>query len=279
MKYIEIKSPAKINIGLDILSKRADGFHNLQTLFYPLNELYDVIKIEKSNKFSFTSSLSSINDNSNLIVKTKTLLEKKFSRKFDVSIHLEKKIPIGAGLGGGSSNSASVMLSLNDMFNLGMTKEIMIKYALELGSDIPFFIKAKPAIGESRGEILTEVDLEINKPILIVNPRIHISTKEAFANILPTENEIDYKLIPQEKLKDYKSFKELFKNDFEDYVFINYNEVADIKKTMYGSGAIFSLMSGSGSTVYGIFENYEEAEKAKNTFPSYYLSMILISDF
>ncbi len=230
MKYIEIKSPAKINIGLDILSKRADGFHNLQTLFYPLNELYDVIKIEKSNKFSFTSSLSSINDNSNLIVKTKTLLEKKFSRKFDVSIHLEKKIPIGAGLGGGSSNSASVMLSLNDMFNLGMTKEIMIKYALELGSDIPFFIKAKPAIGESRGEILTEVDLEINKPILIVNPRIHISTKEAFANILPTENEIDYKLIPQEKLKDYKSFKELFKNDFEDYVFINYNEVADIKK-------------------------------------------------
>lgn len=279
MNYIEIKSPAKINIGLDILSKRADGFHNLQTLFYPLNELYDVIKIEKSNKFSFTSSLSSINDNSNLIVKTKTLLEKKFSRKFDVSIHLEKKIPIGAGLGGGSSNAASVILSLNDMFNLGMAKEIMVKYALELGSDVPFFIKAKPAIGESRGEILTEVDLEIKKPILIVNPGIHISTKEAFANILPAENEIDYKLIPQEKLKDYKSFKELFKNDFEDYVFKNYLEISDIKKTMYDSGAIFSLMSGSGSTVYGIFENYDEAEKAKNKFPSNYLSMILVSDF
>lgn len=279
MKYIEIKSPAKINIGLDIVSKRADGYHNLQTIFYPLYELYDIIKIERSHEFSFTSSKKELNDDNNLIVKAKNLLEKKFSRKLPVNIHLEKNIPVGAGLGGGSSNAASVLLALNDMFNLGMKKDILIRYALELGSDVPFFIKAKPAIGESRGEILTEVKLNITKPFLIVNPGIHISTKEAFANIKPKESKIDFKAINENDLNNISLFNKLFKNDFEKYVFKTYPEISDIKKIMTDNGALFSLMSGSGSTVYGIFDDIETAEKVRKSFPSKYLSMVLEGDF
>jgi 4-diphosphocytidyl-2-C-methyl-D-erythritol kinase len=279
MKYIEIKSPAKINIGLDIISKRADGYHNLQTIFYPLYELYDIIKIERSNEFSFTSSKKELNDDNNLIVKAKNLLEKKFSRKLPVKIHLEKNIPIGAGLGGGSSNAASVLLALNDMFNLGMKKEILIRYALELGSDVPFFIKAKPSIGESRGEILTDVNLNITKPFLIVNPGIHISTKEAFANIKLKESKIDYKTISEDDLNNISLFYQLFKNDFEEYVFKTYHEIRDIKNLMIDKGALFSLMSGSGSTVYGIFNDIETADNVRKSFPSKYLSMVLEGDF
>jgi len=279
MKYIEIKSPAKINIGLDIISKRADGYHNLQTIFYPLYELYDIIKIERSNEFSFTSSKKELNDDNNLIVKAKNLLEKKFSRKLPVKIHLEKNIPIGAGLGGGSSNAASVLLALNDMFNLGMKKEILIRYALELGSDVPFFIKAKPSIGESRGEILTDVNLNITKPFLIVNPGIHISTKEAFANIKLKESKIDYKTISEDDLYNISLFYQLFKNDFEEYVFKTYHEIRDIKNLMIDKGALFSLMSGSGSTVYGIFNDIETADNVRKSFPSKYLSMVLEGDF
>lgn len=279
MKYIEIKSPAKINIGLDIISKRADGYHNIQTIFYPLYELYDIIKIERSNEFYFTSSKKELNDDNNLIVKAKNLLEKKFSRKLTVNIHLEKNIPVGAGLGGGSSNAASVLLALNDMFNLGMKKEILIRYALELGSDVPFFIKAKPSIGESRGEILTDIHLNITKPFLIVNPGIHISTKEAFANIKPKESKIDYKTISDDELNNISLFYQLFKNDFEEYVFKTYPEIRDIKNIMIENGALFSLMSGSGSTVYGIFDDIETAEKVRKSFPSKYLSMVLEGDF
>ena len=279
MKYIEIKSPDKINIGLDIVSKRADGYHNLQTIFYPLFELYDVIIIEKSNEFMFRSNLEEINDSSNLVVKAKSLLEKKFSKKMDVKITLEKNIPIGAGLGGGSSNAASVLLALNDMFNLKMNHDVLIKYALELGSDVPFFIKARPSIGESRGEVLTEINLEINNSILIVNPRIHISTKDAFNNISPINPLIDYKTLLESELNNIMNYKNIFKNDFEGYVFNKYPAVAEIKEILYEEGAVFSLMSGSGSTVYGIFNDLESMASAKKKLPSNYLCIMLRGNF
>lgn len=275
MKYIEIKSPAKINIGLNILNKRTDGFHNLQTIFYPLYDLYDLIKIEKGDHFYFESDNSElIDDDSNLIIRAVRLLEKYYHKTFDVRIELQKNIPMGAGLGGGSSNAAAVLISLNEMYRLGIKYDQLIDFALELGSDVPFFIKSKPAIGFSRGENLKQIDFEINKPILIINPGIHISTKEAFSNVKLKAPKFDFNQIDINSLKDLNYIKEICTNDFEEYVFSNYSKVSKIKTIMYELGALFSLMSGSGSTVYGIFDNTELAKKAKDEFPEDYIKII-----
>lgn len=275
MKYIEIKAPAKINFGLNIVSKRNDGFHNLETIFYPINDLFDIIKIEKSERFLFTCVNKELeSDKNNLILKAVKLLEKIHSKSFAVNIHLEKNIPIGAGLGGGSSDAAAVLISLNEMFQLGIKHDQMIDYALQLGSDVPFFIKAKPAIGTSRGEVLKHIDFEINYPILIVNPGIHISTKEAFQNIIPKASSYTYFSNEINDLKNWNLVREIIKNDFEDFVFAKYPEVKKIKELMYKNGALFSLMSGSGSTVYGVFENIERAENTSVKFPKNYLKII-----
>ena len=145
MKFIEIKAPAKINIGLNIISKRSDGYHNLETIFYPLYDLCDIIQIKKSNEFKFACDEKSLScDDSNLIVRTVELLEEHTKQKFDVDIYLQKNIPMGAGLGGGSSDAAATLISLNEMFSLGLDQQTMLDLALELGSDVPFFLKAKP---------------------------------------------------------------------------------------------------------------------------------------
>ena len=275
MKFIEIKAPAKINFGLNIVSKRSDGFHNLETIFYPVADLYDVIKIEKSDHFIFTCSNKELEDDqNNLAIKAVALLEKNFSRNMSVNIHLKKNIPIGAGLGGGSSDAAAVLISLNEMFMLRINHDQMIDYALQLGSDVPFFIKAKPAIGTSRGEVLKQIHFEIPYPILIVNPGIHISTKEAFQNITPQPSGYDYFSDEINTLKNWELVKEKIKNDFEDFVFTKYPEVKKIKEVMYENGALFSLMSGSGSTVFGIFKDLGSTKNVSTKLPSNYLKII-----
>jgi 4-diphosphocytidyl-2-C-methyl-D-erythritol kinase len=263
MKYIEIKAPAKINIGLDILSKRKDGYHNLSTLFYPINDLFDVLKFTPNESFDFTCDTKSIpNDENNLAVKAKILLEKFTGKNLRVKMELFKRIPSQAGLGGGSSDAAAVLISLNEMFQLGIKYETLLQLSLELGSDVPFFLKAKPAVGTSRGEILNPIDFEIDKPMVIVNPGINISTKEAFQNITPNQTVTDFgSLIKEEKLL-YESVRNNVKNDFEEFVFGKYSEIGKIKTEMYNHGALFALMSGSGSTVYGIFPNIDCAANA-----------------
>ncbi len=279
MKYIEIKSPAKINIGLNILNKRTDGFHNLQTIFYPLYDLYDLIKIEKCDHFYFESDHEKIRDeDSNLIIKAVKLLEKVSQKRFLVRIEIEKKIPLGAGLGGGSSNAAATLISLNEMFKLGIKHDQMIDLALELGSDVPFFIKSKPAIGFSRGENLQQIDFDIEKPILIINPGIHISTREAFPNLELKKPSLDYNKINIEQLSNYNFLKENLTNDFENYVFSRYPEIKSIKSIMYEFGAKYSLMSGSGSTVYGIFEKETDAERVIDELPGGYFKIIVNSN-
>jgi 4-diphosphocytidyl-2-C-methyl-D-erythritol kinase len=263
MKYIEIKAPAKINIGLNILSKRFDGFHNLSTLFYPINDLFDVLKFTPADKFEFVCDTNSIPcDDSNLVVKAKTLLEKFMGKTIRVRIELFKRIPSQAGLGGGSSDAAATLISLNEMFQLGIKYEILLQLSLDLGSDIPFFLKAKPAIGTSRGEILNHVHVEIDKPIVIVNPGINISTKDAFQNIIPVNTQFDFQSLIQNEKLNCDLLRNAVKNDFENYVFDNYPEIGKIKSEMYNQGALFSLMSGSGSTIYGIFPNIDSAANA-----------------
>lgn len=272
MNYIEIKAPAKINIGLFVTSKRADGYHNIETLFYPLNYLYDKLTFTRSDSFSFFCSESTIDNSDNLIVKAKDLLEKISGKKLNVQITLEKRIPMGAGLGGGSSDAAAALLCLNEMFRLNLNSDQLKSIALEIGSDVPFFIKPKPSIARSRGEELTIIDFEINLPILIVNPGIHISTKEAYQNVKPRESENHLADLNIGRFN--KEISDFLVNDFEEYVFSLYPQVAEVKKQLIKAGALYSLMSGSGSSVYGIFPDINSAEIAQALFPHHYFTFI-----
>lgn len=275
MKYIEIKAPAKINIGLSILSKRVDGFHNLSTLFYPISDLFDLLILEPSDDFFFECNTDSVpSDHSNIVVKAKNILEMVTGRRINVKITLKKEIPSQAGLGGGSSDAAATLISLNEMFRLGLKQQQLIDIALQLGSDVPFFIRSKPAIGTFRGEILDYLDLEITEPILLINPGINISTKEAFQNIEPVDSTFDFRSIIADNKLDYTLMKSNVKNDFEKYVFEKYPEIEKIKKQLYEYGALFALMSGSGSTVYGIFPDITAAEMAKQNISKDYFCFL-----
>ena len=163
---------------------------------------------------------------------------------------------------------------MNEFFNLEIGLIKLNELALRLGSDVPFFIKSKPAIGYSRGEILKELDTYINSPILIVNPGIHISTKEAFGYITPNESKFNYKYFEETKILDFNYLLKVLQNDFEKFVFKNYPGIMSIKQEMINSGALFSLMSGTGSTVYGVFENIEAAKLVSNKFPEEYFKFI-----
>jgi 4-diphosphocytidyl-2-C-methyl-D-erythritol kinase len=276
MEYIEIKAPAKINFGLNVVSKRNDGYHNIETIFIPVNDLYDVLHFRKSANFSFSSSDSSLSGDDNLIVKAKELLEKHSGKRLDVSIHLEKKIPVGAGMGGGSSDAAAVLLALNDMFALGYSFDKLKEFALELGSDLPLFILPAVYYAEGRGEILTPVDFEIDMPMLIVNPHIHLSTAEAYRNLTAKPSAWSLKQLDGTKFSCNPDIIKHVINDFESYVFDRYPEVEKIKDDMYKSGAKFALMTGSGSTVFGIFENERSAQKAASLLPDDFFKFIQI---
>lgn len=274
MDYLEIKAPAKINIGLNVVSKRSDGFHNIETVFYPIFDLYDELFFEHHEDFLFTSNDSELETQHNLIVRAKELLEKESDKVLNVKIHLEKNIPIGAGMGGGSSDAAAALISLNEMFSLGFTEDKLREFALRLGSDIPFFIKPRPSFACSRGEILQQMDIDINDPILLINPGIHISTKEAYQNIKPAAAEFDLKTLRKSDFSDSSFLINNIKNDFEEYAFNTYPEIEQIKESMYKHGAKFSIMTGSGSTVFGIFPSLMEAEAAASSLNKSYFKFI-----
>jgi len=272
--YIEMKAPAKINFGLNIISKREDNYHNLETIFYPLKDLYDEIYFTRSNKFEFSCSDKNLETEDNLIIKVKNLLEKESKKKLNVKIELHKKIPLGAGLGGGSSDAAATLLSLNEMFQLKYDLDKLKNFALQLGSDVPFFILPKPSFAESRGEKLTLIDFEIPYPIVLVNPGIHISTAEAYKNIKPKKALFNLKEIAGIKLIKPEDYITKVTNDFEEFAFNKHPEIELIKEKLYDLGANFSLMTGSGSTMFGIFKSIDDADKAKAFFAKKYFTFI-----
>lgn len=274
MKSITVKSPAKINLGLRILKKRDDGFHDIHTLFYPLYDLYDEMIFRRSDKDFITGNFPTELNHNNLIKRAKVYLENFVNKKLPCEIVLNKNLPIGAGLGGGSSNAATTLISLNELFNLNLDDKILHKIALDLGSDVPFFLKAKPAIGKSRGEVLELIDLEIPFPILIVNPRINISTKEIFSKVKPINCELDFKNIDVRSKNGLVDLQKRLTNDFEEIVFTEYSEIKSIYDSLIKHGALFCRMSGTGSTVYAIFEDEYSARKAKNIFPEKYFLFI-----
>ena len=275
MQKIIIKSPAKINFGLNIVSKREDGFHNIETIFYPLN-LCDIITFEKSDSFSFETSSASLNGEweNNLVVKAVRMIEAYTGRKINVSINLEKIIPIGAGLGGGSSDAAHTLLSINELFSLNIPYEKIKAFALHLGSDVPFFLHPHPSFACQRGEELHEIKFNITKPILLINPGIHISTKWAYENITPKKPEFSLSEIKNLKQIGLSNLQGKVVNDFENIVFAAYSEIKEIKNTLISSGALFALMSGSGSTIFGIFNSVKEAKSAEKIFSDRYFTFI-----
>jgi 4-diphosphocytidyl-2-C-methyl-D-erythritol kinase len=251
--------PCKINLGLSIISKREDGFHNLETCFYPVLWT-DILEIIPVKELAFTSSGNIIPGKAedNLCLKAYHLLKTDFDIA-PVKIHLHKIIPIGAGLGGGSSNAAYTLRLLNDIFNLSLSVGQLKGYASKLGSDCSFFVQDKPMLGSGKGEILTEIDISLKDfYLVIVKPAIHVSTQEAYSGIVPKQSAIKIDEILKRSVADWK---EILKNDFEESIFKKYPAIAEVKEKLYSSGAIYASMSGSGSSVFALFEKQVQLKK------------------
>ena len=248
---------AKINIGLRITARRSDGYHDIETFFYPVglsDALEFVVSSDHSEKDLLT--VTGINTGSapgdNIVIKAVTKLREKYTFPF-LKIHLHKAIPVGAGLGGGSSDASFLLKAINKYFKLGIGQEDLKITALELGSDCPFFIDCNPSYATGRGEILQPVIPFLEGYyIVIINPRININTKEAYQNCKPSyPSDTLLRLIDRPITK----WRKLILNDFETFVFDRHPVTNQIKKDMYESGAIFSSLSGSGSSLFGIFRN------------------------
>ncbi|HPO54590.1 MAG: 4-(cytidine 5'-diphospho)-2-C-methyl-D-erythritol kinase [Ignavibacteriaceae bacterium] len=275
MKKVTIKSQAKINFGLNVVSKREDNYHNLETIFYPVS-LSDIMIFEKSDNFYFETDSEELNAtiDSNLISRAVRALEQVSRKKMNIIIHLQKHIPIGAGLGGGSSNAATTLLALNELLHLNISNDKIRELALSLGSDVPFFLKPKTSYAEGRGEILHRIHFEIQKPVLIVNPMIHISSRWAYSKITPKPSEFNLKTLDKNKIVNFSELKGKVKNDFEEAVFIEYPEIAELHGKLYELGAEFVLLSGSGSSLFAIFPDIRSAHSASMQMPENYFKYI-----
>ena len=247
---------AKINLGLHVVEKRADGFHNIETVFYPVG-WKDILELvpDESKKSGVTFSSSGIPIpgavEENLCVRAYNLISKDYPMPA-VKVHLHKIIPIGAGLGGGSSDAAFFIRALNDLFELNLAWGELHHYAKQLGSDCSFFITNKPCFAEGKGDELEAIKISLEGYfIVIVFPGILVSTAQAYADIIPFQPEKSVKEIISQPIENWKS---ILKNDFEKNVFKKFPEVGEVKDKMYGLGAVYASMSGSGSAVYGIFK-------------------------
>jgi len=250
---------AKINLGLNIIRKRADGYHDLETCFYPL-QINDVVEVIQQNItsdsasviFSSSGLLIDGDEQNNLCIKAYQLLKKDFPALPAIKMHLHKNIPMGAGLGGGSADGACVLQLLNEKFNLQLSQQQLIDYALQLGSDCPFFIVNKPCFATSRGEQMELISLDLSAfKFLMVNPQIHVATGWAFKHIQPAVPATSIKTIIQQPIETWKA---ALINDFEEAVFKEYPSIHAIKNELYQMGAVYVSMSGSGSTLFGIFK-------------------------
>lgn len=265
---------AKINIGLEVLNKRGDNFHNINTIFYSLSNLYDEIFFEKndSDVINITSNVPELNSSDNLIAKAIKKIERKKNKKFGLNIELKKNIPMGAGLGGGSSDAATTINAVDQIYELGLSYNEKLILAQAVGSDVPFFLQGGAALGRSRGETLTYFNYDVPFKIVIVFPDIHVSTPNAYKKLnrdFTPRKMVDFVAI-LEKAKDNPSlFKSMIKNDFEKPIFEDYPEIKEIKNKLYDEGAVFSQISGSGSSVFAFFEDNISINSLKKTFPNY----------
>jgi len=257
----------KINIGLNIIGKRTDGFHNIETVFYPLT-LCDALEILPAThdpvKDQFSLQGMEMDDDSeqNLCMKALRLMQNERSIQ-PMKIVLMKKIPVGAGLGGGSSDAAYTLKMLNDYSSAGYSNEQLIGMSSKLGSDCAFFIINKPVFASGKGDQMTPVSLSLTgSTIVIIKPPVFVSTSEAYSGTTPVVSERSLKELIQLPVSEWR---DVIKNDFEKTIFMNHPEIAAIKQKMYDMGAVYASMSGSGSSVFGIFK---ESLNAPDAFPN-----------
>lgn len=252
----------KINLGLRITRKRTDGFHDLDTVFLPV-AIQDALEYQVADEFSFRFAEGRLpgKDADNTVVKAYQFLKKKYAELPPLEIILLKHIPHGAGLGGGSADASFFLDSLNSYFSLGCSSEELAELALKIGSDCPFFLLNKPAYATSRGELLTELQLDVSDyELIILKPGIHISTGWAFSQITPNAD-----IIPSSEVITYPitHWKDELVNDFELPVFRVHPEIKHLKQFLYDLGAVYASMSGSGSSLYAFYEKKDFAD-AKN---------------
>lgn len=251
---------AKINIGLFVTEKRPDGFHNLETVFYPIG-LADVLEVVpgkgEAGSYAFTSTGIDVGcpAEKNLIVKAYALLAEKY-RLPAVQIHLHKLIPFGAGLGGGSADAAFMLKLLNDFFELHLPEEELLRYATALGSDCAFFIPNRPAFACGKGELLEPVELTLKAyRLVLVKPDFGVSTPDAYRGMLPAAASFDLRRLEGLPVEEWK---QAVRNDFEKNVFRQYPRLASLKQRLYEGGALYASLTGSGSAVYGIFKREQQ---------------------
>lgn len=257
---------AKINLGLNIVERRADGYHNLETVFYPIG-LTDVLEIVPAS--GDESTLTTYGNpvdcpvEKNLVMKALRLMQQHYNVS-EVDIYLYKHIPDGAGLGGGSSDASSTMLMLNEMFNLGIEKEELAQHAAALGADCPFFIYNRPMMATGIGDVLSPIDVTLRGlHLLLVKPDVSVPTKVAYSRVTPAPSTSE---LASDLSTPVIHWQEMVKNDFEPSVFAHYPELAEIKLAIEEGGALYVSMSGSGSSIFGIFDDVNMAETLKEKF-------------
>ena len=283
----------KINFGLRVTRKREDGYHDLETVFLPVYALHDELEVVASHQISFIQEGIAVDckPEDNLIIRCYERMAAKYPQIGNVSIRFKKNIPFGAGLGGGSSDAAHMALALNELFHLGLSKEQLAKEVQPLGADCPFFVYNTPCYAEGIGDILTPVDLNLKGTrIILIKPDEGVSTKEAYAGITrhpEAVGQIKSLLLQRNGLSTLSknglstlSESGLFVNDFEATVFPLHPQIAAIKKRLLEAGAIYASMSGSGSTVFGLFENDTEGstDPRLRALKDEFASMVLLDD-
>lgn len=242
---------AKINIGLNITSRRSDGYHNLETIFYPV-QIKDALEVIEAAEMSFETSGIEIpgHANENLCLQAYGLLRKDFDLP-NIKIHLHKQIPIGAGLGGGSADAAFFIKLINEKFQLSLDNNAMQNYCRKLGADCAFFIENKPLFAYEKGDVFETVELDLSKyHLALVMPPVHVSTGEAYRGVKPQYPQQSIKELVQLPLEEWQG---KITNDFEEHILKNHPQIRGVKAALLNAGALFALMSGSGASVYGIF--------------------------
>ncbi len=269
---MKVKAYAKINLGLRILGKRSDGFHNIETVFHRI-DLYDELEFLASDLISMECDNCDVPlDEKNLCIRAANLLQQKYGIRKGVHIRLKKNIPVGAGLGGGSSDAAAVLLHLPKFLGHEISKNELMELALNLGSDVPYFLEEGTAYATGRGEKLEYFKLDIPYWILLVNPQIHVSTAWAYNNLSlnPDKYKTNLKTDLIYNIHSPEKLRQLVTNDFEDVVFEEYPLIKRLKLHLYESGADFVQMSGSGSSVYGFFKTEPDLKKISQNISSEY---------
>ena len=245
---------AKINIGLNITEKRPDGYHNIETIFYPIG-LCDKLSFEIAKGDETSLSISGIkidgDPNDNLIIRAYNLLKNNYYLP-SLNIFLEKNIPFGAGLGGGSADAAFMLKMLNEEFNLNLTPIDLEKFAAELGADCPFFVLNKPVFASGIGNLFSNINISIKGYyIVLIKPNVYVSTSNAYSGVKVQKSAFSLLNLSEKSISEWK---DIVVNDFEKSVFLKFPAIAAIKETLYQQGALYASMSGSGSSVYGIFD-------------------------